>query len=117
MCVPVHVSLDDALRSRANGRGGTAAWTAPEFFRQKFSEKSDVYSFAVVVWEILTRRIPWQGVSEAQIMTAVLLDGKRPEYEQMEIIGPLRKYEDLVMQCWKQDSAQRLTFDEIASTL
>ena len=30
-------------------------------------KKSDVYSFAIVLWELLTRRIPWDGLNKEQI--------------------------------------------------
>ena len=30
-------------------------------------KKSDVYSFAIVLWELLTRRIPWDGMNREQI--------------------------------------------------
>jgi serine/threonine protein kinase len=36
-------------------RCGTPAWTAPEVIRgEKFSEKADLYSFGIVMWEVTT---------------------------------------------------------------
>ncbi|KAE9412412.1 hypothetical protein Angca_007991, partial [Angiostrongylus cantonensis] len=36
-------------------RCGTPAWTAPEIIRgEKYSEKADVYSFGIVMWEVRT---------------------------------------------------------------
>ena len=34
-------------------------------------KKSDVYSFAIVLWELLTRRIPWDGLNKEQIEMCV----------------------------------------------
>ena len=34
-------------------------------------KKSDVYSFAIVLWEMLTRQIPWDGLTKEQIESNV----------------------------------------------
>ena len=48
---------------------GTPAFMAPELFEDNtFTEKSDVYSYAVVLWEIYDRGIPWAGLKPQQIL-------------------------------------------------
>ena len=37
---------------------GTVLWTAPEVFQGKYNEKCDVYSWAIILWDILARKIP-----------------------------------------------------------
>lgn len=41
---------------------GTIPWMAPELFikNPKFSLKSDIFSLAMIFWEIATRKIPWE---------------------------------------------------------
>ncbi len=37
---------------------GTIAWTAPEILRHEtYNEKSDVYSFAIVMWEMMSEYV------------------------------------------------------------
>jgi serine/threonine protein kinase len=51
------------------GLVGTWAYLAPEQFRRsEGSERSDVYSFACVVYEMLTGRVPFEAPSEAEMM-------------------------------------------------
>ena len=47
---------------------GTIAWKAPETFRGRYSPASDVFSLAVMDFELLTRQIPWAGVSHTEII-------------------------------------------------
>ena len=40
---------------------GTPLWMAPEAFRgdENYGSAVDVYSFAIVMWELATFRVPW----------------------------------------------------------
>lgn len=37
----------------------------------EIDKKSDVYSFAIIIWELLTRRIPWNGLKREEIEMSV----------------------------------------------
>lgn len=48
-------------------------WMAPEFLRgEPSNEKCDVYSFGVILWELLTMQQPWSGLNPAQVVIVVV---------------------------------------------
>ncbi|KAL8540021.1 hypothetical protein ACS0TY_001568 [Phlomoides rotata] len=58
---------------------GTPQWMAPEVLRNEPSdEKSDVYSFSVILWELVTHKIPWDNLNSMQGMVLVLVQGEPP---------------------------------------
>ncbi|EDO37575.1 predicted protein, partial [Nematostella vectensis] len=51
---------------------GTVAWMAPEVIRNEpCSEKVDVWSFGVLLWELLTGELPYKGVDSSAIIWGV----------------------------------------------
>ena len=75
---------------------GTPAFMAPEMLEeQTFTEKSDVYSFAIVLWEIWSRRSPWATDPPAIVISRVVLKRARPPVPKMPT--DLR---ELMCRCW-----------------
>ncbi|KAG1326366.1 hypothetical protein COCNU_01G003000 [Cocos nucifera] len=78
---------------------GTPEWMAPEFLRgEPSNEKSDVYGFGVILWELLTMQQPWRGLSPAQVVGAVAFQNRRLTIPQN--ICPLLAA--LVESCWAE---------------
>lgn len=95
---------------------GTAQWMAPEMLRSSpfYDEKVDVYSFAVLLWELLTLQEPYKGVPQDQVILGVIERGVRPPLPSH--YGPPGLVA-LIQTCWAEDPADRPSFDKIAAAL
>ncbi|KAL5213895.1 hypothetical protein ABZP36_003047 [Zizania latifolia] len=93
---------------------GTPEWMAPEFLRgEPSNEKCDVYSFGVILWELLTMQQPWSGLSPAQVVGAVAFQSRRLAIPQ----DTVPELAALVESCWDDDPRQRPSFSSIVDTL
>jgi serine/threonine protein kinase len=65
--------LVDNSMTHVTGVTGSVAWTAPEVLQEEvYRESADVYSFGVILWELLMNEIPWQNKTHVQVITAIL---------------------------------------------
>lgn len=103
-------SLSDIMTMQC----GTYHWMAPEVINStKYTEKADVYSFAIILWEIYARAIPYDGMQPVQVVAAVINRGERPP---LPADCPA-EYATLVRACWAHDAAERPSFSEIVEWL
>ncbi|CAG7882148.1 unnamed protein product [Brassica rapa] len=93
---------------------GTPQWMAPEVLRNESAdEKSDIYSFGVVLWELATEKIPWETLNSMQVIGAVGFMNQRLEIP--KDIDPL--WISLMESCWHNDAKLRPTFQELTERL
>lgn len=93
---------------------GTYRWMAPEVIEHKpYNRKADVFSFGIVLWELLTGMVPYADLTPLQAAVGVVQKGLRP------IIPPqtLPKFAALLERCWQNDPAERPDFSTITKTL
>jgi len=56
----------------STGIAGTPEWMAPEVIRQdRVSESADIFSFGVILWELVTGRKPWEHLTQTQVVYRV----------------------------------------------
>ncbi|KAH3763593.1 serine/threonine protein kinase 2, CTR2 [Pelomyxa schiedti] len=101
---------DNSLRMTINVPG-TPSYAAPELTTDAYTSKVDVYSFAIVLWEIFSRERAWGTVAKPWLIFQKVAEGERP---------PLPPRADapawvspLISRCWAPDHASRPTFVEL----
>lgn len=90
-------------------------WMAPEvLLSNSFTSKSDVFSFGILMWEIITLgSTPYTHLKTEQVIDRVARGGERPE--RPEYCHP--ELYSIMSQCWQQDSAARPTFKNLVDIL
>lgn len=94
---------------------GSAAWMAPEVFEgSNYSEKCDVFSWGIILWEVITRKKPFDeiGGSAFCIMWAVHR-GTRPPLIK-DLPEPI---ESLMTRCWDKEPSLRPSMEEVMNTM
>ena len=89
-------------------------WTAPEAaLYQKFTIKSDVWSFGVLLVELVTHgRNPYPGMTNAEVLAQVERGYRMPQ----PMNTPDALYQ-IMLDCWKKNEWERPTFDYLQSIL
>ncbi|RLN50502.1 hypothetical protein BBJ29_008402 [Phytophthora kernoviae] len=92
------------------GNCGTVQWMAPEVLgNQKYTEKADVFSFGIVIWEIVTGECPYDGMSQIQAALGVLNRNLRPNIPRD--CPPF--FSRLMKACWNRQPELRPSFPHI----
>ncbi|KAF5784803.1 putative protein kinase TKL-Pl-6 family [Helianthus annuus] len=100
----------------SGGVRGTLPWMAPELLNgstTKVSEKVDVFSFGITMWEILTGDEPYANMHCGAIIGGIVKDTLRPTIP--EKCDP--EWRKLMEQCWSADPTTRPSFTEITNRL
>lgn len=98
---------------------GTPIYMAPELLiGDNYSNKVDVFAFAMLLYELLTLRKPWSDKKDFKEkkfnLVSYIEKGQRPTILDKEISD---KFKDLIKRCWETDPNARPTFVDIVNQL
>ncbi|CAG2164318.1 unnamed protein product [Oppiella nova] len=89
-------------------------WMAPEVFRgTTYNEKCDVYSWGIILWEVLARRLPYDRLERMETILWAVHRNKRPFLLQ----GCPSVIENLMTICWSPELALRPSMDDVVKIL
>ncbi|KAG9292312.1 hypothetical protein G9A89_009124 [Geosiphon pyriformis] len=120
LCQPVNnetTTIDIITKKDVNEKNiyGVIPYIPPEVLRgKKFTEAGDIYSFAMLLWELATGKPPFHDIPHDHILIMDILNGQRPK-----ITSPLipPSYAKLIEKCWDVNPLNRPTAKEVYKKL
>ncbi|RLN92645.1 hypothetical protein BBJ28_00009668 [Nothophytophthora sp. Chile5] len=98
------------------GLVGTTRWMAPEVMRGEsiYTSKVDIYSLALILWELIEGKLPFENTRWNHEVEDFVLKGVRPPIR--ADMCPLR-WKLLIVQCWQADPRERPTIQQVINSL
>lgn len=109
-------------RSDVTTFAGTWRWNAPEVMKNpnecRFNRATDVYSFGVALWEILTNgSIPFSDIAFDHQVRNLVANGERPRFPPGALRRAPPEFVELIKKCWHQKADRRPSAQEIMLSL
>ena len=101
------------------GKTGSLRYMAPEVVRsQPYNEKVDIYSFGIILWQMITCQTPFENLQESVFISEVVGNGVRPPFSYQDpgkhtpIDIPVDVVE-ILQKSWSSDHTQRLIASQL----
>ncbi|KAG5890005.1 hypothetical protein JTB14_032628 [Gonioctena quinquepunctata] len=104
----------EVYKTTRMSQAGTYAWMAPEVIKNStFSKASDVWSYGVLLWELLTGETPYKGIDTLAVAYGVAVN---------KLTLPIpstcpQPWRELMEKCWESDPHNRPSFELILDDL
>ena len=91
-------------RTQTNSQGALL-WLAPECFKSHYTTKSDVWAYAMTLYEMLARKLPYGGKDAFTVMHSVCVDDERPNIDSIdcELHDAMKFLLKLMKDCWAKE--------------
>ena len=100
---------------KMTGMVGSLRYMAPEIaMSQPYNHKSELYSYAIVVWEMVALRRPFESITPETFEQRVCLDQERPKLNTKKWNPALCA---LLARCWAADFQSRPEFKEVLDVM
>ncbi|TYH76203.1 hypothetical protein ES332_D04G068900v1 [Gossypium tomentosum] len=115
------LAREESLTEMMTAETGTYRWMAPELYstvtlrqgeKKHYNHKVDAYSFAIVLWELIHNKLPFEGMSNLQAAYAAAFKNVRPSAEDLP-----EDLASIVTSCWQEDPNARPNFSQIIQML
>ncbi|BFF91549.1 putative mitogen-activated protein kinase kinase kinase 7-like [Drosophila madeirensis] len=107
------------MHSYMSNARGTPAYMAPEVIMgRKYTDKCDVYSWGVMLWELMSRRPPFshmENPNQVAVMLAAGL-GDRPDMNAVRSDCP-EAIKQLIRRCWSKEPLERCSMQQVVRFL
>ncbi|KAJ7945816.1 Protein kinase [Quillaja saponaria] len=115
------LAREESLTEMMTAETGTYRWMAPELYstvtlrqgeKKHYNHRVDAYSFAIVLWELLHNKLPFEGMSNLQAAYAAAFKNVRPSAENLP-----EELAVILTSCWQEDPNARPNFSQIIQML
>lgn len=97
---------------------GTWRWNAPEVMQNpnecRFNRETDMYSFGMALWEVLTNgAVPFGDVAFDHQVRSLVASGERPKFPPVLLRRAPAEFVDIIRECWAQSPHMRPSAQDV----
>jgi len=101
-----------------NSRGvGTIRWMAPDVMMGVYAVSADVYSFGILLWEILSGRLPFAKMRADKDLIWRVYNGLRPDVSECCVSTGSWEILALMERCWNEVPSSRPSMKKVHTVL